>query len=309
MKASSVQHRPGARLWRSLLAALTIFAVITAVVYLAASVYVTDQATHGVRSAIEGTPVDLGLSYETVTFESAGDHISLQGWYLPASGRRAIIIVHGIDKNRWDSWEHIPQKALVFVQHGFDVLVFDLRGHGQSGGDRLGFGWLERQDVRGAVSYVEQRGIPPNHIGLQSHSYGAATALLSAAAIPDVAAVVSDSAFADMRPLLNHEAQLRGFPPIFGPGITLVGGSLYGLDLDEIPPLKQVPKIAPRPVLFIHGTSDDRIPAEDSYKLFAAANNSADELWLVPGAGHVQAFTIEPELYAEKVVAFFDRNL
>jgi fermentation-respiration switch protein FrsA (DUF1100 family) len=295
--------------WRWPLVALILIVAILAALYVTASAFFTDQATRAVRNAIEGTPADLGLSYEAVSFASAVARIPLQGWYLPAGGKRAIIIIHGIDKNRWDAWEHIPQKAQLFVQHGFDVLVFDLRGHGESGGERLGFGWLERNDVLGAVRYIEERGIPAGRIGLQSHSYGAGTGLLSAAAIPDVAAVVADSAFADIRPLLNHEVQLRGFPRIFTPGISFVGGHFYGLDLDEIPPEKQVSKIAPRPILFIHGTADDRIPVENSYRLFAAANNSVDELWIVPGAAHVQAFTVEPEIYSQKVVAFFDENL
>ncbi len=298
---------PG-HLWRPL-PGLTVVVGLVGALYVAASAFITDQATHATRTPIDGTPADLGLAYEPVSFESAGDRIPLRGWYLPGRGERAIIIVHGIDQNRWNTWEHIPEKARLFVQHGFDVLVFDLRGHGESGGERLGFGWLERNDVRGAVAYLEQRGIPAGRIGLQAHSYGAVTALLTAAVVSDVAAVVADSAFSDMRPLLNHEVQLRGFPPIFTPGIALVGSQLYGLNLDEIAPEHQVAKIAPRPILFIHGMQDERIPVENSYQLFAAARNPANELWIVPDAGHVQAFTHDPEVYAQKVLALFERNL
>ena len=282
---------------------------VAALLYFAASTYIAEQATHAVRSPLEGTPSDLGLQYEAVTFESDTDHVPLQGWYLPSRGERAIIMVHGIDQNRWNAWERASQKAQLFVDHGFDVLVFDLRGHGQSGGDRLGFGWLERNDVLGAVAYVEGRGIAPGQIGLQGHSYGAATALLTAAVDPDIAAVVADSAFADIRPLLDQEVQLRGYPPIFAPGIALVGTHLYGVDLDRIAPIAEVAKIAPRPILFIHGSADDRIPVDNGRQLFAAAHNDADELWIVAGAAHVQAFAVEPELYAQKVLAFFDASL
>jgi dipeptidyl aminopeptidase/acylaminoacyl peptidase len=285
------------------------FIGIAGLLYLAASAYITEQATHAVRTPIVGTPSDLGLQYEAVTFDSDSDHVPLQGWYLPSRGERAIILVHGIDQNRWNTWERVPQKAQLFVQHGFDVLVFDLRGHGQSGGDRLGFGWVERNDVRGAVAYVERRGILPGRIGLQAHSYGAATALLTAAVDPDVSAVVADSAFADIRQLLDREIQLRGFPPIFTPGIALVGSHLYGVDLDQIAPVTQVANIAPRRVLFIHGADDQRIPVDNSQQLLSAAHVLEDELWIVPGAAHVQAFAVEPELYAQKVLAFFDANL
>jgi uncharacterized protein len=277
--------------------------------YMAASIYILAQAARAARTLTAGTPADLGLDFEAVSFESAGDGIPLHGWYLPANGNRAIIMVHGIDQNRWNSWEHVPQKAQFLVRHGFDVLVFDLRGHGESGGDRLGFGWLERNDVRGAVSFVESRGYPAGRIGILSHSYGAATSLLSAAAIPDVAAVVADSAFADLRLLLNREVRLRGFPPIFAPGIALAGSTLHRINLKEIAPVHQVAKIAPRPILFIHGEADERIPVAHSKQLFLAAHNPANELWIVPGAAHVQTFAQQPELYADKVLAFFDANL
>ena len=82
-----------------------------------------------------------------------------------------------------------------------------------------------------------------------------------------------------------------------------------GYNWDEIAPEQQVVHIAPRPVLFIHGTADQRIPVENSYRLFAAAQNPADELWIVPGAEHVQAFTLEPEVYAQKALALFEQNL
>lgn len=284
-------------------------AAIAGLVYLAASAYITEKATHAVRTAPEGTPSDVALRYEPVRFESTADRIPLQGWYLPSRGERAIIIVHGISQNRWNVWERTPQKAELLVEHGFDVLVFDLRGHGESAGDRLGFGWLERNDVLGAVEYVKTRGIPPGGIGVLAHSYGAAGALVAAAIDSDIAAVVADSAFADMRPLLNDEVRLRGFPPMFGPGIALVGSHMYGVDLTEIAPVRHVANIAPRPILFIHGAADERISFQNSQQLFAAAHHQGDELWIVPGAAHVQAFAAEPEVYAQKVLALFDANL
>jgi uncharacterized protein len=109
--------------------------------------------------------------------------------------------------------------------------------------------------------------------------------------------------------LLDNEIPLRGLPTIFAPGVSVFARLLYGLDLDAIAPERALAQIAPRPVMFIHGTADDRIPVEHSYHLKAVSNNPADELWIVPGAGHVQAFTIEPDTYALRVTSFFDRAL
>jgi fermentation-respiration switch protein FrsA (DUF1100 family) len=286
-------------------------AAVLSALYLAASAVVTDRATRATRTPINGTPADVNLTFEEVAFPSAHDRIPLAGWYVPAAGirKRAVIVVHGIDQNRWNPWENTSDKARLLTEHGFDVLLFDLRGHGESAGDRLGFGWLERNDVRGAVDFLRQRGIAAGRIGLLAHSYGAASALLATAVVPEVAAVVADSAFADMRPLLDREIQLRGIPPIFTRGIAFVGSRRYGVNLDEIAPEQQVARIAPRPILFIHGAADARIPAENSHQLFAAARNPSAELWIVPEAGHVQAFAQEPELYTQKVLGFFEANL
>ena len=284
--------------------------LVVLLAYGAASVYLTGLAMTAERHLAEGTPADLGLAYAAVTFTSPLDGIELHGWYLPAGGQRAVIFIHGIHGNRWDTFHHIDDLMARHVRAGFDVLTFDMRAHGESGGDRFTLGSKERVDLRAAVDLVEQRGIPPGRIGIWAQSLGTTAALLGAPDLPDVAAVVTDSALADARPLIDGELHLRtGLPPIFAPGITLIGGRLYGIDLDAIPPEKAIPRIAPRPILLIHGDADTRIPLEHSRRLFAAAHNPAAELWIVPGAGHVLAFTLVPDAYAARVLDFFGRSL
>jgi fermentation-respiration switch protein FrsA (DUF1100 family) len=259
---------------------------------------------------VEGSPADLGLNFEPVTFASSGDHVQLQGWYLPALGTRAIVMVHGVDGNRWDTFHHQDRLAALLVHAGYDVLTFDLRGNGESGGDRLGLGWLERQDVAGAVAYVRGRGIATGRIGLWGQSFGGATVLLSAPELPEVGAVVSDSAFADVRPLLEAEIQARtGLPPVFIPGLSFFTNVLYGIDLSVIPPERAVAGIAPRPILFIHGTADPRIPVQHAYRLKAAARGPTDDLWVVPGAGHVLSYDLEPDAYATRLLNFYEPAL
>jgi uncharacterized protein len=290
------------------LGGLALFFVLS---YLGASAYITDQARHAARHLSDGSPADVGLVYEPVSFESAEDGLPLHGWYMPSRGERAIVMIHGIDSQRWDMSPNIPDKARLYVQDGFDVLVFDLRAHGESGGDYLGLGWLERRDVQGAIKVVEEHGIPAGHIGLHGHSLGGAIALLSTAAIPDVGAVIADSAFADERLLMDREITARtGSPPIFMPGVGLFIRWWYGFDLSDIAPERAMSSIAPRPVLLIHGTADTRIPVEHAYRLMAAANNAPGvELWTVQGADHVAAFATDRQGYTARMLAFFEHAL
>lgn len=308
---------------RRLLIAVGGLAVI-AVAYLGVSYLVVSSSLSTQRVHYELTPADSGLAAEEVQFESDVDRIPLVGWLLPSSGDRAIVLGHGLNCYGWSGSQ--PDVARAYVDAGFHVLVFDFRGHGRSGGDQLGLGWDERRDVRAAVDLLLRRGFEPEKIGINGGSYGAATALLAAAAIPELGAVVADSAFADMRDIMERQIKMRTgvqsqFARLLRPGITFLAWLLYSLDFDAIPPERAVPDIAPRPILFIHGEKDHTIPVEHAYRLRAASQNPADELWILPGLGHTEGIRrhgkgckhgeLSPmyDAYLKKVVEFFDSAL
>ena len=156
--------------------------------------------------------------------------------------------------------------------------------------------------MRVAVDLLLKRGFKPGRIGIHGGSYGAATALLSTAVIPEVAAVVADSAFADMRDLMDAQIETRTRIPswfsrlFLRPGFAFVAQLFYSLDFTEIPPERAVPEIAPRPILFIHGSEDRYIPLEHAYRLKAASKNCADELWILEGYGHTEGVVLEPDM-------------
>jgi len=79
--------------------------------------------------------------------------------------------------------------------------------------------------------------------------------------------------------------------------------------LDRIAPLAAVPAIAPRPILFIHGEADRRIPADHTRRLVSASKSPDTEVWYVPGATHAQAFNTDRAGFLARVFAFFDRHL
>ena len=177
--------------------------------YLGISCFVADRLTRPERHPITSNPGDLGLAYGSVEFESAEDGLTLRGWWIPSQeSDPAIVLVHGRSSNRsgFNPQPGTPGGLLVqakgIVERGYSVLSFDLRGHGESDGDRYSLGPLERRDVRGAIAYVQSRDIPASRIGLLCHSMGAATCQLSAAEVPDLAGVVADSSYARLSELL-----------------------------------------------------------------------------------------------------------
>ena len=312
------RERIGRRLIQILIGAL----VALAVLYLTASyVVVSASLAPGSRCPV-WMPPD-GLPAEPVNLTTA-DGISLSGWFVPSRGQRAIIHIHGLNDRVWNSSQ--TDTAKHFVAAGFDVLVFDLRAHGDSDGDLLGLGWHERQDVRAAVDFLLSRGFKPGTIGVHGGSYGAAVALLAAAVAPEIGAVVANSSFADMRDVMDEQIETKiGVPSwftksILRPGLAGAANSVFDLDLEEIPPERAVPDIAPRPILFIHGRKDTVIPVDHAHRLKDASQNSGDELWIHNG-GHTsgvrmpgsacEVTEVSPmrEVFLERVTAFFDRTL
>ncbi len=279
-----------------------------AVLYMGLSLVIMRMALTPIRKPHDQTPVTAGLKAEAVTLSSAADGTQLAAFFLPGGTARAIIMVHGMDSNCWDGNDR--EIARVYLAHGYSVMVFDLRGQGGSGGKLLGLGWKERDDVLAAVRFLEGRGFRPGSIGLHGSSYGAGTALLAAAYIPDVGAVVADSPFADIRDMMDNELRMKvGNAAIFRPGIVLAGKIFYGLDLAEIPPVIAIKKIAPRPVFLLHGEADSRIPVEHSKKLFAASAKTSTVLWLVPGSEHTKEFNTDRAGFIKRTTEFFDRSL
>jgi uncharacterized protein len=292
-------------------AAVVVLAVLVgiAVVYGAMSVYIADRLSQPSRRPVTGSPADVGLSFEPVEFSSVGDGITLRGWWIPAAGSdRAVIIVHGRGSNR--AGAGLMGQARDLSRAGYNVLSFDLRAHGESSGKRYSLGPVERQDVMGALGFVRSRGVPAGHIGLVCHSMGAAICLLTAPQATDVAAVVSDSAYARLSDLLAVELPKNsGLPAAFNPGILLMGNLLFGVDADAARPEAVVAQIAPRPVLFIHSETDTTIPADHARRLWRASNEGADRLWLVSGPLHDRVYDAFPAEYMARVTALFERAI
>jgi len=190
----------------------------------------------------------------------------------------------------------------------YDVLLFDLRSCGRSAGDRFTLGTLEPRDLLGAYDFLHGRGYRPARMVVIGDSMGAATVIDAAQDLPDVGALVADSAFARVRPLLDRDLPASShLPPLFDAGIYAVSG-LYGLDSD-LSPIDSVRRLKNRAFLFIHGEADSFIPPSNSKELREASANSHTKLLLVPGAEHVKSFRDQPALYLATLDPFLEQQI
>jgi uncharacterized protein len=142
---------------------------------------------HPSRRPVTQTP---GPSVEAVQFDGAG--VQLKGWWFraPAPKRGTVVYLHGVADNRGSS----IGIAQHFLPRGFDVIAYDSRAHGESGGDACTYGYYEKQDLKQVLDRVEARPVV-----LFGVSMGGAVALQAAAEDVRIAAVLAVSTFSDLR--------------------------------------------------------------------------------------------------------------
>lgn len=292
---------------RSVRLAAAGFLALVVVLYGLVSFLIAQGVTKADRDPQEDHPTNYGLVFDDVEFLSRRKDVSLSGWYLPGQDSSPhLIFVHGIGSVR--SGDNAVELAARMVDLGYNVLLFDLRGHGSSGGDKVSGGFFEKLDVLGAFDYLVERGVDPSRIGLMGFSMGAATSIMAAAEEPRITAVAADSPFADASDLIAREAARKTpFPewmmPIFIPTTKLMAKQIYGIDIGSLVPEKSVAELG-YPVIVIHGLADDRIPWEHGQRVASAAYEGSS-LWLVPGVDHVDAFLTHPDEYVARVSEYF----
>jgi dipeptidyl aminopeptidase/acylaminoacyl peptidase len=245
------------------------------------------------------TPASLGLAYNEVSFETAaGDGINLRGWWIPAAqSERVLIFVHGRGGDR------ASYSTLFKPLHeaGFNILTFDLRGHGQSDSAYCTWGIKEQWDVIGAVEFAKSKGFKTGKIGALGWSVGAASVLMALRSDTDLKAVVSDSAYANSDPLLAHN--------LLYPGLVTALRLTRNIDVNAIDPSKAITELGQRHVFLIHGATDSSVAVSNFYQLQQAGGSNVTASWLVPQTNHVQAIYTQTTEYIRRVIEFFNGEL
>ena len=252
------------------------------------------------------TPFELDLPAEEITFPPVeGDH-QVTGWYIPYPGATTTIIVcPGYRGRRAD----VLGTSAHLWKAGHNVLAFEYYGHGSVVGSPVTLGYRELNDFLGAIEYAKQRA-PQTRLGAIGYSMGAAIALMAAARRPEVEAVIADSPFATHKSAVEYAVRRTLHIPfvVFDRITDTLLWWRAGYHFNQVEPIREIGKIAPRPVLLIHGLKDSIVDPEDAPKLYEAAGDPK-ELWLVPDAEHCGVYFVDREAYVEKMLNFFDLHL
>jgi alpha-beta hydrolase superfamily lysophospholipase len=232
----------------------------------------------------------------------------LAGWTIhTVHGAPAVVLVHGFKTSR----EEMLPWARFLHDAGYNVLLFDTRGCGKSGGSTVGLGATEPRDISLAVELARDQ-FGTNKVAVLGISLGAGAAILAGANDRLISAVVADSPWTDQDLQLSRLSFLPLGPirvplPPYGVGAV---NALVGADVTHARPLDAIARISRRPILLIHSADDDNAttPVEGARKLFAAAGEPK-ELWVAPRGGHVGAINASPDEYRARVLAFLDSAL
>jgi uncharacterized protein len=209
-----------------------------------------------------------------------GENVTLSGWHCRAVGSRraTLVYLHGVADNRTSATGVISR----FVARGFDVIAYDSRGHGNSGGTVCTYGYFEKRDVHRVLDRVA-----PGPIVLMGSSLGAAVAL-QAAIDSRVTAVVAAESFSDLRTVATERAPFVFAAPLLERAFRLAEQQA-GFEVDDVSPLLTAAKLHV-PVLLVHGDADDATFADHSRRIYAAIT-AAKRLIIVPGARHGESLS------------------
>lgn len=233
----------------------------------------------------------------------SSDGLRLVGhWYCPNEPERVIIAMHG-----WrSSWiGDFGAVAEFWHNNNCAVLYAEQRGQGNSDGEYIGFGLLERYDCLEWIKWVNERVKLP--VYLAGVSMGASTVLMTAGfELPNnVCGIMADCGFTSPKAIWKYVVENNIHIPyrLYGKAVDDACKRKIQYEADGYSCTEALQKCKV-PVLFVHGTDDKFVPVEMTYENYKACA-SEKRLFIVPGAEHGMSYMVDTAGYQKEVLDFW----
>lgn len=252
---------------------------------------------HPVRLAVSSELLRAnGIAFEEIELVTE-DNVRLSAWYTPPQNGAVILVAHGYGDKRTEHY------YTLFASHGYGVIAWDFRAHGNSQGEFSSLGYYEVLDAKAALDFaLAQPGV--EHIGAWGGSMGAVTMIRATAQYPEIEALVADSPFAT----LEDEMDLRVPFPVMRSLIRFFAERQSGVRVDSVRPVDDITRISPRPVFLIQGMGDGMVPLDSAERLYDAAGEPR-QLWTESDVPHLNMYAFYKTRYTKRVIKFFDEYL
>ena len=236
------------------------------------------------------------------------DGYKLHAVELNQGSDKWVICVHGYR----DKGEGMSLYAYQYYNKGFNVLLPDLKGHGQSEGKYVGMGYNDRADLVAWINRIVEK-YPESQIVLHGVSMGAATVMMTCGETlpPNVKVAVEDCGYTSVYDEYMYVADEFINIPIksFALGALNTYSKLKtGQKLKNMDSVAQLKK-SKTPMLFIHGDKDTFVPFEMLEKVYSANPDIEKEKYIVCGATHAYSASCDTENYFKKVFEFISKYI
>lgn len=233
------------------------------------------------------------------------DGLRLYGALLENYSDKIVICVHGFTGSGKKDFASLAQ---AYYKNGYNVLLVDNRAHGQSEGKYVGFGVLDRLDLRNWVKYVINRFGSNVQVFLHGISMGAATVLMASSIMPkNVRGIIADCGFTSVYEIfeyvLKRDYHLPKFPIIYLTNIMSKIRAGYGYK--DVNTTAEIAR-SDIPILFIHGENDEFVPLWMTMKNYSHCK-AYKELFIVRESEHAESHYIDKKGYERRILTFIEK--
>lgn len=241
-------------------------------------------------------------------YQTSFDGLKLHAAYFPAiqkseGKKRVVICFHGYTSKGLADFTGLTD---YYFRHGFAMLHPDARAHGESEGEYIGFGCLDRKDALKWIEWVIEKCGGDVEILLHGISMGASTALMASGMElpPQVKGIISDCGFTSPKEVFTHVLKTMYHLPSFPimQGAEIVNRKLAGYGMDECNAKREVAK-AKVPILFIHGSKDTFVPTRMCQEIYDCCA-SPKKMLIVEGAAHGESYFKNMKAYEDALDEF-----